>query len=86
MACGTVKLPGGAFAIVCGLPKPKPCIYCGRPHTKLCDFPLEAQKKGKTCDRPMCDRCTTHIDPDTDYCGPHARIMKAREKEQFRLR
>ena len=81
MACATMKIPGGGFAIVCGLPKPKRCVYCGRPSTKLCDYPLEGQKKGKTCDRPMCDKCATHVEPDTDYCWPHAQKVKAAAPE-----
>lgn len=24
-----------------------------------------------TCDRPMCDECANHIEPDTDYCDFH---------------
>lgn len=76
MVCKTMNLPGGGFAIVCGLPKPKACIHCGKPSSKLCDFPLTGAKVGSTCDRPLCIRCATHVDPDTDYCQQHARIVK----------
>jgi len=59
----------------------KPCKYCGRPHEKLCDFPLTGDKAGKTCDFPMCRRCAYHVNPDSDYCRPHAEIIKKKETE-----
>lgn len=40
---------GQVTAIVCG--RAKPCAYCERAHTRLCDFTLAS---GKTCDTPMC--------------------------------
>ncbi len=35
-------MPGGGTAIVCGdRPRPpKLCLWCARPHTRLCDFPI----------------------------------------------
>lgn len=66
--------------------KPKLCYICGKPSTKLCDFRDGGIRTGKddygrtkkhpytsldTCDKPMCDDCTNHIEPDTDYCADH---------------
>lgn len=64
----------------------KPCKYCGRPHTKLCDYPLRGAKAGKTCDIPMCDRCATHVEPDTDYCRAHAEEESLLATELFTLK
>lgn len=70
---GPVKLP--------------PCYKCGAPSTKLCDHrDMESRYQTdtygrklrkiwipylNTCDRPMCDACANHVDPDTDYCDEH---------------
>ena len=79
MACNVYRDPDGKFtAIVCG-PKrfAKPCSSCGRPHTKLCDFPLTGIKKGKTCDRRLCNHCAVPDpnDKDRDYCPIHAKMI-----------
>lgn len=77
MPCRYVTLPGGGSAIVCGRGlRPKACSVCGRPSSKLCDFPLKGEKAGKTCDRPLCDKCAVHRDPDTDFCPAHARLIE----------
>ena len=48
---------------------PKPCQVCGKNrHTKLCDYPTG---HGRTCSKLLCDTCTTHIAPDSDYCPEH---------------
>jgi hypothetical protein len=74
MPCRVVKV-GDTVAFVCGpRQRSKPCVGCGKPHTKLCDFPLMGPKAGKTCDRPLCDRCAVS-DGDIDYCPTHARIL-----------
>lgn len=45
-----------------------------------------------TCDRPMCDTCANHTEPDTDYCDFHnteiarMRSEKAEELYQEQLR
>jgi hypothetical protein len=68
----------GVYAIICtrGIRQNR-CKYCGRIGTKLCDFKLTAANAGKTCDAPMCARCASHREPDTDYCKPHAAIVDA---------
>jgi hypothetical protein len=78
MPCEHRDLGDGAFAIICTRGgRTNPCKYCGRPHTKLCDFPLTGPKAGKTCDIPMCEKCATHFDQDTDYCRAHTATMQA---------
>lgn len=60
--------------IICSRGSRQPRCRCGAPSTKLCDFPLTGEKTGKTCDRPLCDRCTVSAGPDLDYCEPHAKL------------
>jgi hypothetical protein len=72
MPCEVKKL-GDSFAIACSRgPKAQPCKYCGRASLKLCDHKLMGVKAGKTCDIPMCERCSTHVEPDLDFCRVHA--------------
>ncbi len=80
MPCNHIKLPGGASAIICTRRGPaKRCCSCGGPSSKLCDFPLTGAKAGATCDRPVCQSCAVHRDPDIDYCPTHGRIIEAKE-------
>lgn len=86
-----------------GKPKPPPCYKCGKPSTKLCDFrgmePIFETMNGRrvlkrwipslnTCDRPMCDACANHVEPDTDYCDFHsneiAKTRSAKAEELYR--
>jgi hypothetical protein len=68
--CETIDLGQGNFAIICGVRKPAKCQFCkARPHTRLCDFFLQAE--GKTCDARMCDKCTTRGGQDLDHCPNH---------------
>ena len=77
MPCNVVR-GDGFTAIVCTRGrKSKPCVVCGRPHAKLCDYPLTGEKQGKTCDRALCAQHTAHVPPDTDYCPTHARRIEA---------
>lgn len=77
MPCKFVKLEGGGVAIVkFAKQRTKPCASCGRPSTKLCDYPLTGAKAGKTCDRAMCDKHSVHVGTDTDYCIIHSTMMK----------
>jgi hypothetical protein len=83
MACKVVKLPNGMTALVKMAPQRKKFCECGRPCTKLCDYVMSHQSRRgvteRTCDKPMCDRCAVHVGPETDYCVPHAEIMRQRE-------
>ncbi len=76
MPCNVYRSDDGEItAIVCsrGRQSRKLCS-CGRPATLLCDWPLAGPKAGKTCDRPICTRCASHVGPDRDYCQAHARL------------
>ena len=69
MPCYAVKLPNGTVALVkMARRKPKACIVCGRPASRLCDFPVAP---GKTCDRALCAGCAVQDGPDRDYCPSH---------------
>lgn len=75
MTCRAVRVPGGA-AIVCSLePRPAPCMIpgCGRPHTKLCDFPVTRRGKTTTCDVKICDTHAISAGTDRDHCPAHAK-------------
>lgn len=71
------------------------CFHCDNPATRLCDFIVARKMGGRnesgapfvcseepevfTCDRPLCDECstdggfTTFPEPDRiDYCRDHA--------------
>lgn len=79
MACQTVRLPDGGAAIVCGPRQRAQRCSCGRPAGLLCDWRIPARKSG-TCDRPICDRCTTSPAPEKDLCPEHARAFEAWKK------
>ena len=62
MACETVRLPGGGYAIVCGIKrkKPAPCQFCGSRSTKLCDWKCDVPKKIRAGDLRDGDMVVTH--------------------------
>lgn len=68
MPCTSHPLSGGQRAIVC---TPNRRCKCGRRATLLCDWKVPTKKSG-TCDRPLCDRCTTKPTADKDLCAEHA--------------
>ena len=64
MACRTIPLPGGGYAIVCGPRVRRPlrrCVVCNVPETmaslRLCDGPREGGPPGQLCDAPACVDC-----------------------------
>ena len=59
---------GMGRAIVTMSVRKKDLCACGRLRTALCDF---AMGGGKTCDRPICDVCRTHVGKNVDYCPEH---------------
>lgn len=73
MTCEHVTLPGGARAIVCS--DTKRCA-CGRRANLLCDWKVPTRQTG-TCDKPICDRCTTSPATDKDLCPKHAKAFEA---------
>lgn len=84
MKCSVLKLPDGTTAIVCGSrPRQRRCA-CGAPAPFLCDWKLtdavgtastNATVSG-TCDRPLCERCTTKPMPGMDLCPEHAWLWR----------
>jgi hypothetical protein len=78
MPCRKIDLGDGRFAIACGRGDRAPlCSVCHqRRAPKLCDFPLTGEKTGRTCDRPLCEKCAVHQNPDIDYCPAHARMLE----------
>jgi hypothetical protein len=85
MQCRKVALPGGGAAIICG-PKPRRrnCKFCSRYADLECDFPFTGKKAGKTCDVPMCLRCSTKQNDGKDFCPPHERY-RAKVEQQMML-
>jgi len=77
MTCEHVKIPDGGYAIVCGRSQRSQHCKCGRPSTRMCDWKVPS-RKSKTCDAPLCDRCTHSPAPDKDLCAEHAAIWFAR--------
>lgn len=89
MTCTTIGGPNGISITMCLRSKRTPrCHRCGRPSTKQCDYPLAGRRKGKTCDRHLCDACAVSMGnverardgvtvTDTlDYCLAHAELAK----------
>lgn len=72
MTCHGVDIPGGGRAIVCT--QTRRC-KCGRRATLACDWKVPTRKSG-TCDKPLCDRCTTSPAPGKDLCAAHAEAFQ----------
>jgi hypothetical protein len=70
-----------APAVVCTRRRRPRCASCGttRGAFVLCDYPLSGAKAGQTCSRVICQSCATHVDPDHDYCPPHARLLGSQQ-------
>lgn len=67
MGCDIKRDANGQMtSIVCSRGQRR-CRWCGKPCTKLCDFPRDAG----TCDAPMCDSHAKHVAYETDYCPDH---------------
>ena len=74
MACEQVSLPGGGVAIVCGTRSRQRC-GCGTHATRLCDWKVAGKRSG-TCDRPLCERCSTSPAAEKDLCPDHAQAFE----------
>lgn len=63
-------MPDGTAAIVCSRGRRRRCAICGEIGAeKLCDGPPPIGSKRKTCDRPLCSKCATHVPGhDLDFC------------------
>lgn len=54
------------------------CQECWvREASKLCDGP-HPERRGQTCDKPLCSVCAAHVAPDRDYCKDHRNPEKRR--------
>lgn len=70
----TIVTPEG-IAIVCGSrPGPRKCRVCGRPSTKLCDYPVKPPPSKARCNAPACDDHSVHVGEDLDWCYPCAEL------------
>jgi hypothetical protein len=83
MKCQYVQMPGGGTAIVCSSGRRAKC-KCGRSATLLCDWKTPKGKK-MTCDKPICDRCTTKPAPDKDLCPTHAQAYAEWKRQKTLL-
>ena len=81
MPCDSIIIdtPVGPFeGIVCsrGRKRSKTCFICRTNEaTRLCDAPVEpslSKSKSRTCNTPLCYRCSIHREPDADVCPDHA--------------
>lgn len=75
MGCERIALPGGGAAIVCGTRTRTRRCACGRPATLLCDWKVPGRRSG-TCDKPICDDCTTSPARGKDLCPAHAAALR----------
>jgi hypothetical protein len=72
--CSHVKL-AGLNAIVCGSgARIRSCVKCAEPAERLCDWKTG---RDRTCDLPMCARCTSSPAPGKDLCPKHAAAWAA---------
>jgi hypothetical protein len=71
VTCYTVTFPGGATGILCGKLGPK-CSQCGDVADVVCDFPIPDENR--TCDRPLCSRCSPEVGVDKNYCSEHLEL------------
>lgn len=79
MPCRVIKHYPGVVGLACGPgAKPKPCAFCPRTSSLLCDGPTPG---GKTCDKPICDRCAWRPERDVDFCPACAPMAKAARDE-----
>lgn len=76
-----IVVNGEVIGIACSRESVKRC-KCGRRADLLCDYALRGKKAGKTCDVPLCARCTTRVGHDKDYCPAHAELDKNSKKEK----
>ena len=60
---------GRVTFFVCGPKKrAKPCAFCGKTSTRLCDGKWVSEGKKTSCDKPICEAHRTVLPGDRDYC------------------
>ncbi len=76
MTCKLIQTEG-ITAIVCGpRGKSKPCHYCHRASSFLCDHPVIRKSERTTCDTPMCESCRNNVQKDVDLCRAHFNLFR----------
>lgn len=70
MPCKFEWTPTGG-KITCSRTSQRRCVTCGRPSTKLCDYPIIRNEGEATCDNPCCDTCSVRVGPNRDHCLKH---------------
>jgi len=81
MPCTPIKHYPGVRGVVCGpRPRSKPCAFCPRAASRLCDgvtrkaaVPTDptfedVALQDSTCDKRLCDRCSRSPEDGKDYC------------------
>jgi hypothetical protein len=87
MTCEIDRRPDGVTLIICsrgGGKRQRTTCKCGAPATLACDWRLPPDRK-KTCDAPICEKCTTKPAPGKDICPDHKAAYerwRAREVEK----
>lgn len=87
MPCTPIRVDSSAgpiVGIVCTRGRGKRCVNCGAATDRVCDWKLTGPKAGKTCDRPVCAKCSTRPAADKDLCPAHARAWAAHPKNPTR--
>lgn len=82
MKCTAIRIAGMPM-IVCGNKKLRACSVCRDPAGRLCDWKLP---DGSTCDKPLCDACTTRPAPEKDLCPEHAKAWAADPRNPSKAR
>lgn len=70
MVCTPTSFPGGGVGFVCTTGRRRSC-GCGKRATQQCDWKVPTRKSG-TCDRYICEACSTKPADDKDLCREHA--------------
>lgn len=87
MTCDVTRTNNGVIFICSRNSEIKKCSICkSRKATKFCDFPLNGKLKGKTCSKPLCDKCKITVDnvaDVTDELSVKAEIYKLLIKDQY---
>lgn len=63
------------------LSPPRRCAYCEQPHAVVCDG---EKAGGKTCDVPMCRRCSFSPKANVDLCRD-CRVTKSRSEDDVEI-
>lgn len=76
MTCVSTHDAAGNVVIVCSRgTREKKCLVCGRIAVRQCDGP--GRGKRKSCDAPLCARCTTSPRAGVDLCPEHRNFQPA---------